>query len=380
MRFDIFCHVVDNYGDIGVCWRLVKRLAHTHFTSSDHFTSLEKDHFRLFCDYPDLIEKIAGDEGLRETLSHGVEILPWHAADHSITNEIFPDVVIETFSCVLPPNYLSQLKVLSKPLIINVEYLSAEPWTISAHKMPSPPIMIGDALRYFYYPGFTEKSGGLLQGQLPILDESNRHIPRSLEQVWRTLRPPTEAKKVCVFTYGGEKLIQLLNQMQESHLPIDVLICGENALQTSHAWLEEELTKPERREFLRLIPMPFIPQDDFDWLLHACDMNFVRGEDSFVRAQWAGKPFVWDIYPQEDGAHINKLKAFLDIYLQNASPAAKTAALAAMHWEELSHWWPALHSMSQHAIMWRHELIQSQMHGDLAIRLREFILEKIKKG
>ncbi len=380
MRFDIFCHVVDNYGDIGVCWRLVKRLAQTHFTSSDHFTALEKDHFRLFCDYPDLIEKIAGDEGLREMLSHGVEILPWHSTNQSLSDEFFPDVVIETFSCTLPPDYLSKVKEFGKPLIINVEYLSAEPWTISAHGMPSPPIQLGDALRYFYYPGFSKDSGGLLQGKLPSVDEHSTYIPRSLDQIWRTLRPPSEAKKVCIFTYGAEKLTQLLDQMQASNLPIDALICGENALHTSHAWLEEELSQPKNRQFLRLIPMPFIPQDDFDWLLHACDMNFVRGEDSFVRAQWAGKPFVWDIYPQTDGAHINKLNAFLEIYLKNATPAGKNAALAAMQWEEFSHWWPALHTMTQHAIMWRQELMKSQMNGDLAIRLRDFILEKLKKG
>jgi uncharacterized repeat protein (TIGR03837 family) len=40
-------------------------------------------------------------------------------------------------------------------------------------------------------------------------------------------------------------------------------------------------------------------------------LNLVRGEDSFVRAQWAGKPFVWHIYPQHDDAHHAKLEAFM---------------------------------------------------------------------
>jgi hypothetical protein len=31
-----------------------------------------------------------------------------------------------------------------------------------------------------------------------------------------------------------------------------------------------------------------------------------------VRALWAGKPFVWHIYPQHDNAHHAKLQAFLD--------------------------------------------------------------------
>jgi uncharacterized repeat protein (TIGR03837 family) len=47
-------------------------------------------------------------------------------------------------------------------------------------------------------------------------------------------------------------------------------------------------------------------------MLRACDLNFVRGEDSLVRALWAGQPFVWHIYPQDDNAHHAKLQAFLD--------------------------------------------------------------------
>jgi uncharacterized repeat protein (TIGR03837 family) len=53
-------------------------------------------------------------------------------------------------------------------------------------------------------------------------------------------------------------------------------------------------------------------QTEFDHLLWACDMNFVRGEDSLVRALWAGKPWVWQIYPQDDLAHHAKLQALCD--------------------------------------------------------------------
>jgi uncharacterized repeat protein (TIGR03837 family) len=57
--------------------------------------------------------------------------------------------------------------------------------------------------------------------------------------------------------------------------------------------------------------LPWLSQQDYDKLLWACDMNFVRGEDSVLRALWTGKPFVWQIYPQQDGAHLPKLAAFL---------------------------------------------------------------------
>ena len=59
-------------------------------------------------------------------------------------------------------------------------------------------------------------------------------------------------------------------------------------------------------------------------MLWACDFNFVRGEDSLVRAIWAGKPFVWQIYPQDDNAHYAKLEAFLDTYLDGAGKEIAT--------------------------------------------------------
>ena len=58
--------------------------------------------------------------------------------------------------------------------------------------------------------------------------------------------------------------------------------------------------------------LPALTQVDYDHLLWACDLNFVRGEDSLVRALWAGRPFIWQIYPQDDGAHHAKLEAFLE--------------------------------------------------------------------
>jgi uncharacterized repeat protein (TIGR03837 family) len=380
MRFDIFCHIVDHFGDAGVALRLVRRLSQTLFSSSDHFTSSDKDLIRLFCDQPQLIEKIAGEETLRELIAHGVEILPWSFAVQSINAEIFPEVVIETFSHSAPQDYIDKLRQIHTPLVINVEYLSAESWTIEAHGLASQPSRPDDVLRFFYYPGFSSKSGGLLQGKLPSLDANPDHIPRSLEQVWRQLRPVSEAKRVCIFTYGGEKLVHLLEQMQKSLLPLDVLLCDEPAIKTAENWLGESLSQPVSRNFLQCIAMPFVPQDDFDWLLSACDLNFVRGEDSFVRAQLMGKPLIWDIYPQDIDAHLVKLDAFLDVYLCDATQITKKAIIEAMHWQDLSLWWPHLHQMSQHAVMWRHELMKAQVNGDLAIRLRDFVQAKLKKG
>ena len=100
----------------------------------------------------------------------------------------------------------------------------------------------------------------------------------------------------------------------------------------AHAWAGA--TGQEiRRGQVTLRTLPFMPQDDYDKLLTLCDVNFVRGEDSFLRAQWAGKPFIWHIYPQADEAHWPKLEAFLDFYL--ASLDVKSQARVRYAWH---HW------------------------------------------
>jgi uncharacterized repeat protein (TIGR03837 family) len=119
--------------------------------------------------------------------------------------------------------------------------------------------------------------------------------------------------------------------------------------------------------------MPFVSQDEYDWVLSQCDFNIVRGEDSFIRAQLAGKPFIWHIYPQEDRAHEVKLAAFLDLYLENASQELRLAAIAAMTWAMPSEWLKSLDAWSAHSKAWRTHLLEKQGDGGLAARLVRFI-------
>jgi uncharacterized repeat protein (TIGR03837 family) len=93
----------------------------------------------------------------------------------------------------------------------------------------------------------------------------------------------------------------------------------------THGALPHPRGAPYARGRLTLAAVPFVAQDTYDRLLWACDVNFVRGEDSFVRAQWAARPFVWHIYPQAEGAPRAKLGAFLDRYVAGLDPAAAPA-------------------------------------------------------
>jgi uncharacterized repeat protein (TIGR03837 family) len=99
----------------------------------------------------------------------------------------------------------------------------------------------------------------------------------------------------------------------------------------AHGTIRRNVHGGSRRRELEVFTIPFLAQDRYDQLLWASDVNFVRGEDSFVRAQWAARPFAWNIYPTDDGAHWVKMAAFLDRY--TAPLDRPTAAAVTALWE-----------------------------------------------
>ena len=132
---------------------------------------------------------------------------------------------------------------------------------------------------------------------------------------------------------------------------------------------------------MRLV-VPFVPQEHYDPLLWACDINFVRGEDSFVRAQWALKPFVWHIYPQSDDVHLTKLDAFLARYTPALTEADAKALIAFWHaWNgaPASLNWADFAATAEHlrarAVTWEQSLMQL---GDLAANLVAFCEKQVK--
>ena len=127
---------------------------------------------------------------------------------------------------------------------------------------------------------------------------------------------------------------------------------------------------------LRAHLLPHLTQVNFDHLLWAADLNFVRGEDSFVRAQWAGAPFVWQIYPQADGAHEAKLEAFLAAHLAGAQGDWATTCRALWgRWNGLGGVlrMPDMAAWRAHCTAWRDRLAAQ---ADLCTQLLGFAREK----
>ena len=355
MRWDIFCQIVDNYGDAGVCWRLARSLS-----------SLHGQDVRIFCDNLPTLNLLAS--GVDPAIKQRIDLQPWEASFHNARHPVVtPDVVIEAFGCTLPDGYLTGLFIApQKPIIINLEYLSAEPWITEFHAKASP--QKHGIPKYFFFPGFQEDAGGLLLDPIPETGaKMGQQIPEHLQATWRKLRPST--KRISIFCYPGAPLKQWLDDLGSTGENFDILLThGHTELLRLQSGQASELPPS-----LQLISLPFISQDDYDWLLSQCDFNIVRGEDSFIRAQLAGKPFIWNIYPQADRAHEVKLAAFLDLYLESANQTLKTACIEAMTWAMPSQWLGTLTAWTVHSEAWRAHLLEKQADGGLAARLLRFI-------
>jgi uncharacterized repeat protein (TIGR03837 family) len=325
--WDIFCKVIDNYGDIGVCWRLACGLAERGHT------------VRLWADDATALAWMA-PQGRA-----GVEVKSW--AD---TAGYTPgDVLIEAFGCDAAPEIIAAYAMFywakrpkshHKPVWINLEYLSAEPYVQRSHALPSP-VMSGPAqgmTKWFFYPGFTSGTGGLLREAdlLTRQAQFNRHdwlarqgLGDAQANPQANLQPETTSQAaeqfVSLFCYEPAALRPWLQQLASGPQRSTLLVTPGRAAAAVKTCLQADFlcqiaNKPNEigheqllfSEHLVIHYLPAYSQTDYDHLLWSCDLNMVRGEDSVVRALWAGKPFIWHIYPQADGAHAAKLNAFLD--------------------------------------------------------------------
>lgn len=325
-RFDIFCRVIDNYGDIGVCWRLARQIAAEY-----------PFQVRLWVDELAALTQIwpNATRAAQQTLEC-VDVRLW---DESFADSDAADVVIEAFACELPDNYLTAMKQrATPPCWINVEYLSAESWVEGCHGMQSVHPRLG-LKKTFFFPGFSPNTGGLLREKSLLLerDRFRAHDGRAQLLTSLGINTPADNLLISLFGYENPAMGSLLDAWQISRQPITCLVPQGKILTSINQHWGSTLKVSDCVTYgaLTLAVIPFISQTDYDCLLWACDLNFVRGEDSFVRAQWAAKPLIWQIYPQDEDAHLNKLDAFLDTYAQTPDPTLNKAIIALWrHWNQ----------------------------------------------
>jgi uncharacterized repeat protein (TIGR03837 family) len=316
LLWDLFCRVVDNFGDIGVCWRLAADLA-----ARGHSV-------RLWVDNASALPWMA--PGAMQGQWPGVQVLPWEASQNHTLLATLPqaDVWVEAFGCELAPELIAASAHSTRasgnngnkfPVWINLEYLSAEGYVERCHGLPSP-VMHGPAqgrTKHFFYPGFTSSTGGLLR-ESDLAQRRDAFDQPGQRAAWLAQQgiPWQGECLVSLFCYEPTALPGLLLGLATGAEPTRVLVAtgrATTAVQSAITRLNSLQPTWNVRKALSISYLPTLTQRDFDHLLWACDLNYVRGEDSVVRAIWAGNPLVWQIYPQDDSAHHGKLDAFLDM-------------------------------------------------------------------
>ena len=360
MRWDVFCRVIDNLGDAGVCWRLCADLA------------ARGEAVRLLIDDVEPLSRIAPDGAA------GVCVLRWHD-DPPFDADL--DVVIEAFGCDPPAAYVAEMARSARaPVWINLEYLSAEPHAARSHGLPSPQASgPGRGLaKWFFYPGFSADAGGLLREPRLLAERAAFERDPWLRSIG--CERTDDERVVVLFSYAHPGLPAWLRTL---HAEPTLLLVPQGPAQTA---VQRALGTPLRDGALRghalgalrARALDWLPQPQFDRLLWSADLNVVRGEDSLVRALWAGAPFVWQLYPQHDGVHRRKLQAFLECW-QAESRAPLPSGVAA-----LFAWWnaqqadappplPALAPWGDAVRGWREQLahqadLSSQLIGFVAAR------------
>ncbi len=326
MLWDVFCRVIDNFGDIGVCWRLCADLA-----ARGHQA-------RLWVDDASALTWMA-PQG-----APGVEVRAWSEAEDPALTLSAGDVVIEAFGCDLPNAFLARMQRPTPPAWVNLEYLSAEDYVERSHGLASP-VFHGPAAglrKRFFYPGFTAATGGLLREPGLAARQTTFGTSQRLPWLHNLGVPANESDRlVSVFCYAGAPLGTWLDALQtdaQQAAPgatTRILLTPGHATSLAQAWVAQgRHTAPQA---LSLHPLPALPQPEFDHLLWSCHLNIVRGEDSAVRALWAGRPHIWHIYPQDDGVHADKLEAFMRRWMGAWPPALRDAvALGWRHFNRIA--------------------------------------------
>lgn len=377
LRWDIFCRVIDNFGDIGVCWRLANILQQDY-----------QQTVRLWVDEPQALAAL--EPSLKLNLSQQtlrqIEVCVW--SDDFADTQV-AEVVIEAFGCELPSHYIQAMQT-QPPVWINLEYFSAEPWVQGFHAMPSRQ---GNGLdKTFFFPSILPNTGGLMREADLLQRRDQFNTPDTTHhqawcKQWGLAEPVKNSFKISLFAYENnalDRLFDIWSNNTNADQPIEVYLPQGRLLTSAQAYFDRPLHAGDYliQGNMTLHILPFLPQSEYDKLLWLCDLNFVRGEESMVRAQWAAKSFIWHIYPTDDDAHWDKLNAFLAVYSEDLNQQAKTALIEFMqgwnqqtldlqHWQNLTTHWGAL---QRHAHQWVNRL---ENLGELTSNLVKYIKSKV---
>lgn len=357
---DILCRVLDNFGDIGVVYRLAKALS---ALDPGLKLRLSVDNLEAFKALEPAVAAGAEAQRLGDW-----ELLRWGTPWPGFRSDP-PRLVLECFACGRPAPLEEALFDPARGglrHIVNIEYLSAEAYADELHLMPSAtrsPLV----KKHIFMPGFTPATGGLIidpefRLAMDAWGEAKAAGRQALARARAVLLPrlalaaeagpkddaaaepraavaggnaagpsrsrfnPSELAArfwLSIFSYErdyGPFVAQLARLAGEEPLAV-LAAAGRSQSCLIGAWERADRPFP-------LIAVPFLKQEDWDELLCASDAALVRGEESLSRAALAGIPFLWHAYLQEGGYHQVKVAALCD-RLAPSFEASEAAALRA---------------------------------------------------
>lgn len=305
---DIFCEIIDNYGDIGVVYRTAKELQKIFPESK----------IRVFLNRLDEFKKINSQViDLPSQNIDGIEYITFDYLRDNANKLLTAQVIIEAFGCQIPEEYI-EIAYDNSELLINLEYLSAEDWIEDFH-LQSSPLGRGKLKKVFFMPGFTEKSGGViadsnyLERIQRVLENKEFYEKKYLSDI------EDRENKIIGTLFSYEKnFTPLLEDLKKLDKDVVILAMGEKTQDSLRKILKnfsiEDFRNSLKYGKIEIRFLNFLNQEEYEELINIVDFNFVRGEDSFIRAVLTGKPYMWHIYCQEEYAHMDKIEGFLDKY------------------------------------------------------------------
>lgn len=305
---DIFCEIIDNYGDIGVVYRTAKELQKI----------FPKSKIRAFLNKLDEFKKINSQVlDLPSQNIDGIEYITFDYLRDNANELLTAQVIIEAFGCQIPEEYM-EIAYDNSELLINLEYLSAEDWIEDFH-LQSSPLGRGKLKKVFFMPGFTEKSGGViadsnyLERIQRVLENKEFYEKKYLSDI------EDRENKIIGTLFSYEKnFTPLLEDLKKLDKDVVILAMGEKTQDSLRKILKnfsiEDFRNSLKYGKIEIRFLNFLNQEEYEELINIVDFNFVRGEDSFIRAVLTGKPYMWHIYCQEEYAHMDKIEGFLDKY------------------------------------------------------------------
>ncbi|MDD3144831.1 MAG: elongation factor P maturation arginine rhamnosyltransferase EarP [Candidatus Gracilibacteria bacterium] len=274
MKIDFYVDVVDNFGDLGFALNLAFIMLKNDNSYEITLFSNDEKLFKNMLKKNDMISKIKYHElseiGLYEPSS----------------------LIFNFFDRKIDFDYLNSFDKNIK--LINFGYFLLH---TGVEKLHLTNYSTKNVDITHFIPSLLDLTGGVLINKSDEISSREQYFDL-ISKKYNLSFPNLDGKKiVSIFVYKNtlDKIINHINLSKKDDTFF--LIFGHS-----------NLILKNKNAFV----MPFLEIDDYGNFLRYCDINFVRGENSLIQSLIFGKPTIWDIYKENNNAHIEKIDDFLN--------------------------------------------------------------------